>query len=57
MNIIKSTVALSIAFCLIFGGQVEAKQHSSKKTRDRILKEISKNNSYKNSRSVNYKMN
>lgn len=46
MNIIQCTCALIMAFSLAFAGQAESKQHSSKKTRDRILKEISQNNSY-----------
>ena len=44
MNIIQYVCALVMAFSLTFAGQAEAK-HASEKTRSRVLKEISKNNS------------
>lgn len=42
MNIVQYTVVLLMAFSLVFAEQAEAKQHSSQKTRSRVLKEISK---------------
>jgi hypothetical protein len=49
MNIIQYTSALLIAFSLVFAGQAEAGKgkRASEKTRSRVLKEISKNNSQK----------